>query len=593
MSSPKTCQEIGESLRKHQLVADAVLQSCVEGLEPNSPEDGERLLDRLMRGGALTKYQCYAVRAGKARGLVLRDYVIQDQIGKGGMGVVFKAVQRRMSRTVAIKVLPPEILKNEKAMTRFDREVRILASLDSPHVVRCFDAGEANGMQFMATEFVDGSNCHDLVKKSGPFSTEMAINVVLQACDGLGHAHEHGIVHRDVKPANLMIDRRGKVKVLDLGIAGLVSQFRSDSMTSVTSSGGVMGTVDFMPPEQATDPKGVDQRSDVYSLGCTFFYLLTGKPPFPRDTLIKTILAHRADELPSLLQFRMDVPQSLETVILRMLQKSPEFRYPTMRDVAIALRQFQVGSPQTPLPSPPLSSESLRTSQEMRLMVEPLASDLRSVQQPGRSSSSSSTQSAVTIADASSLSALSGVQNSMRSSGSSSRIGIHQVSDVPTGDRETLRARSDSVDSVPDFMVGSDRSHSGFAFPQVLFDARTLGAIALACVAVIAVVWSTGILQPSRPATTEGTANIERGKVTLTLSNPNAKVKITLNSRPISLEEISEKVELDPGEYLLTISGEEYETIRHPFTLSAGQPLNLRIGLTPRSTGQKQPFKFD
>ena len=260
------------------------------------------------------------------------------------MGTVYKALHTRLKRPVAIKLLPGRRLADPEAVARFQREMEAVGRLDHPHLVRAYDAGEAEGHQFLVMEFLHGVDLAKLVRRDGPLPVADACEVVRQAAMGLQHAHEHGLVHRDVKPSNLMLTSTGQVKVLDLGLARLTVETPDAEMTS---SGQVVGTGDFIAPEQGRDTRQADARSDVYSLGCTLYFLLTGKAPFagPQyDTFMKKVIAHSQEPIPPIQQFCPDLPGPMLAVLGRMLAKEPGKRFQTAAEVAEALVPFSHGS---------------------------------------------------------------------------------------------------------------------------------------------------------------------------------------------------------------------------------------------------------
>ncbi len=295
-----------------------------------SPKDAEDLARELVRHKKLTKFQAEEVYKGKGKSLTLGNYVLMEKIGAGGMGQVFKAEHRRMHRMVAIKLLPAAMTKDKAAIARFEREVTAAARLRHPNIIAADDADQANGVHFLVMELVDGSDLSALVKKNGPFPVDKAVNYILQAAKGLEFAHAEGIVHRDIKPANLLLDKKGTVKILDMGLARIHGE---GGQAELTSTGAVMGTVDYMAPEQALDTKTADARADIYSLGCSLFYLLTGQATYAGDTLMKKILAHREMPIPSLKALRPDVPEQVEVVFSRMVAKNVDDRYQTMTAV--------------------------------------------------------------------------------------------------------------------------------------------------------------------------------------------------------------------------------------------------------------------
>jgi molecular chaperone DnaK (HSP70)/tRNA A-37 threonylcarbamoyl transferase component Bud32 len=266
---------------------------------------------------------------------VLGDYVLLGKIGAGGMGKVFKARHRRMDRIVALKVLPPNMMKHPEAVLRFRQEVKAAAQLFHPNIVTAFDAGEQSGVHFLVMEFVDGHALSAIVKEHGPFNLEKAIEYIEQASVGLQYAHERGMVHRDIKPSNLMLDINGEVKLLDMGTARIGNQPEED----LTKSGVIMGTVNYMSPEQAKDPHAVDHRCDIYSLGCTFYYLLTGKPLYEGD-MIQTLMAHANKPIPSVTVANPKIPTWIDTVLSKMLAKNPAKRYSSLLEFRNELQEL-------------------------------------------------------------------------------------------------------------------------------------------------------------------------------------------------------------------------------------------------------------
>jgi serine/threonine protein kinase len=307
-----------------------------EFLPPNAaPQNAEELARELVRQRKLTKFQAAQLWQGKGKSLVLGNYVLMDKIGQGGMGAVFKAEHRRMKRLVAIKMLPPEMMKDAAAAARFQREVQAAARLRHPNIVAADDSDCASGVHFLVMEWVDGSDLSALIHKNGPLPLNQAVNFIIQAARGLEFAHSEGVVHRDIKPANFLLDKRGTVKILDMGLARIDEE--SAGQTELTTTGAIMGTVDYMSPEQAMDTKTADARADIYALGCSLHFLLTGKATYQGDTVMKKLVAHRELPIPSLRSARAEVPEQVDAVFKKMIAKKVEDRYQTMTEVLTAL----------------------------------------------------------------------------------------------------------------------------------------------------------------------------------------------------------------------------------------------------------------
>ncbi|MHC4878245.1 MAG: protein kinase domain-containing protein, partial [Planctomycetota bacterium] len=272
------------------------------------------------------------------------DYDLQDVIGRGGMGAVYRAVHRRMDRTVALKVLRPEISRDPVLMQRFEREVRAAAKLSHPNIVAAYDAREEDGLYCLITEFIDGDDLNAMIRRDGPLPVAEAVDVTLQAARGLEYAHARGIIHRDIKPANLLCDSDGTVRILDMGLARIAADGSDAEATDLTSTGMVMGTAAYMSPEQARNTKNADARSDIYSLGCTLFFLLTGRPTYSGETIVETIFAHASDPIPSLSD-SVDQPISteLEQLFRRMVAKQVDDRFASMTEVIAALEELLSG----------------------------------------------------------------------------------------------------------------------------------------------------------------------------------------------------------------------------------------------------------
>lgn len=302
-------------------------------------DDADRLGRLLIERGLFTPFQWEQLIAHGAASLRIGNYDLLERLGAGGMGAVYKARHRRMKRVVALKVMAARLSQNPLFVKRFQREVETIASLGHPNVVMAYDADEAEAGHFLVMEFVDGLDLAACVARHGPLPVPLAVDCMLQAARGLAYAHDRDLVHRDVKPHNLLLDVHGTVKVADLGLARL--QHASDAEAdAVTSAGGVLGTVEYMSPEQALDSTTIDGRADVYSLGCTLHFLLTGRAPYRGDSIMSVLLQHRSAAVPSLTAARPDVPAALDDLFQRMMAKDAARRTAGMADAAAELEQI-------------------------------------------------------------------------------------------------------------------------------------------------------------------------------------------------------------------------------------------------------------
>ncbi len=354
---------VGES----GLLPETVAAAFRGTLPDDVKNDARRLARALVDAGKLTKYQAAAIYQGRPQGLVLGNYVVLEKLGAGGMGQVFKARHTRMDRIVALKVLSRKQTASPDAVKRFHREVRAAARLNHPNIVTAHDADESDGQHYLVMEYVDGQDLASLVDQRGPLPVNEALDYVIQAAKGLQYAHEQGIIHRDIKPGNILLDRDGTAKVLDMGLAhnrfGDHPDDEAMAGEDLTQTGQIMGTVNYMAPEQAVDTRSADARADIYSLGCTLYRLLTGDVPFRADTTMKILVAHREEPIPSLRAERAEVPLALDTVFQKMMAKQPDERYQTMAEAVVALEETFAGEatlapppiPAAPKPPPPVA----------------------------------------------------------------------------------------------------------------------------------------------------------------------------------------------------------------------------------------------
>jgi eukaryotic-like serine/threonine-protein kinase len=332
-------------------------------LSANSPTDpaprlsASTLSEELVRQGKLTHYQGVMFLQGRATELIYGDYIVLDKLGAGGMATVYKAANRQSGELVAIKVLSFDAAHSQETAYRFDREVQASAKVSHPNIVCSYDCKLQGDVNYLVMEYVDGITLAQHVGRFGTLSVEQSVDCILQAARGLAHAHEKRIVHRDIKPENLLLGTDGTVKILDLGLARFDNApklgEKSDSAYRLTQLGVVLGTADFMAPEQSIDARRADYRSDIYALGCTLYFLLVGKSPFGRGTAMATMMAHQTDPIPTLNENRNDVPKALQAAFNKMVAKNPKQRQESMHEVIEDLEVAMGGQRKKVLPPPP------------------------------------------------------------------------------------------------------------------------------------------------------------------------------------------------------------------------------------------------
>ncbi len=327
-------EQFVDLVKRSGLVDDERLNQALSGVD-QSVKDSGIVASSLTKAGLLTEWQSEKLLQGRHKGFWLGKYKLLSHIGTGGMGSVYLAEHQVMRHRVAIKLLPNHLAAQTSYLERFHQEARAAAALVHPNIIRAFDVDQHEAFHYLVMEFVDGADLQAVVSRSGPLPFETAARYTRQAARGLAYAHRMGLIHRDIKPANLLVDKEGQVKILDMGLA----RFSDESQGSLTMAYDqkMIGTVDYLAPEQALDSHKVDARADIYSLGCTLYFMLVGDSPFPQGTIPQRLMQHQSADPTDIRKFRPDVPQALVDVCKKMMAKSLTDRYQSGDEVADAL----------------------------------------------------------------------------------------------------------------------------------------------------------------------------------------------------------------------------------------------------------------
>jgi len=404
--------ELVDFLNRNQLLSHSHQEALAR--EWNQLGTTVQIADELVTRGWLTKYQHQHLLSGQGDKLILGPYRIQDPLGEGGMGMVFKGWHPRLDRFVALKLIRPQVLATRpEIVTRFHREARAIAQLHHPNIVLLYDADEVNGTHYIAMEYVDGVTLEKMVRANGPMAIKQACDYMRQSAMGLQHAAECGLVHRDIKPSNILVSQKvtaggkrsstqlkrpalvtirdremsvensmngrsehawGIIKILDMGLARLQESLEEEDpqnpATPLTRAGALLGTPDFISPEQARDARNVDIRADLYSLGCTFYYMLTGRPPFPGGSDVQKLIKHQTEKPFAIEELRPHIPSFVVGVVERLMAKKAEDRYQSPLELAEVLSDYL--SSTLPAQTPPRGMAATIPTDPMIDAVSPI-----------------------------------------------------------------------------------------------------------------------------------------------------------------------------------------------------------------------------
>lgn len=372
-------RDSGRVSADHQSAAEEAFRAC--------GNDPVQLADQLSALGCVTKYQHRKIQLGRAADLIFGPYLILERIGEGGMGKVYRAIHMRLGRMVAIKTIRPNLLTNKVVVSRYKREARAAAALDHPNIVKLFEADDVDGRYYLAMEMVEGMDLSRLTKELGKDKRAIvpaeAAEYIRQAALGLQHAHDKGLVHRDIKPSNLLVSGEraipgtgglAAVKILDMGLVRSLTE-EDSTQVDLTRDGTVVGTPDYMAPEQAKNSSTVDHRADIYALGCTLFYALRGAPPYSDGTAIDKLIRHQLDPIPDIRQYRPDVPAGLAAVVRRMMSKKVEERQQSGGEVARDLAPYTEEAVRFDLVAPKFESVEFTAAEPKSAELESTAAE--------------------------------------------------------------------------------------------------------------------------------------------------------------------------------------------------------------------------
>lgn len=345
-----TAEGFLKTVLKSGLLDRGQLQEALRDVDKSRRDDPRALAEHLVRKGKLSRFQAGKILRGRGKGLILASYQVLSPIGRGGMSTVYLARDDRSGELVALKMLPPSRWrKEERLLARFQREMELSRRVAHPHLAWTYESGFCLGVYYIAMEYIPGKNLSKVVAENGPLKVPRAARLMAEVASGLEHAHNQGLIHRDLKPSNIMITPNDHAKVLDLGLALMEGEEAEQSV--IGGQGYIVGTMDYIAPEQTTDATGVDGRADIYSLGCTLYFALTGQPPFPGGSGRDKVRRHRQEEPRPLRELAPDVPAGFAQLLERMMAKDPAQRPPSAVAVEEELRSWATEDAVLPLDS--------------------------------------------------------------------------------------------------------------------------------------------------------------------------------------------------------------------------------------------------
>lgn len=319
------------------VVVEELLAEHKSLVEKGDKPDSQILADRLISRELITAWQNDKLRQGVHKGFFLGKYKLLKHLGSGGMSNVFLGEHLLMRRMAALKVLPKSRVDDRSYLDRFLLEARAVAALDHPNIVKAYNVSNEGSTYYIVMEYVEGRDLEKIVQTEGVLPYEAVAEYIRQAADGLDHAHGRGLIHRDIKPSNLLLDREGVIKILDMGLAKITSNTRS---LTIEHNEKVLGTADYLAPEQALDSSKVDFKADLYSLGCTMYFVLTGAPPFPSGSITQRLMKHQVEQPPAITDRRPDCPPELAAICEKLMAKAPADRYSSAGELSAVLAEF-------------------------------------------------------------------------------------------------------------------------------------------------------------------------------------------------------------------------------------------------------------